>query len=48
LQGIFATGMFWWKVNYDGQAGWVPEASLVTQPQALAVFQMPTFPVVFP
>lgn len=39
--GTFATGMFWWKARYDGEEGWVQEASLVSRFQALAVFEIP-------
>jgi Phosphodiester glycosidase/Bacterial SH3 domain len=48
IRGVFATGMFWWKVLYDGEEGWVPEASLVSYYRALAVFQIPSLPFGLP
>ena len=48
VQGILATGMFWWKVNYDGEEGWVPEASLVSRLQALATFEIPPLLLTLP
>ena len=48
VQGILATGMFWWKVNYDGEEGWVPEASLVSRLQALATFEIPPLLMTLP
>jgi hypothetical protein len=48
VRGVFATGMFWWKVLYDGEEGWVPEASLVSYYRALAVFQIPALPFGIP
>jgi len=47
-QGIFATGMFWWRASYDGEEGWVPERSLVSSLQALSTFQIPALPVTTP
>ncbi len=44
LRGIFANGSFWWKVEVAGELGWIPEQSLVTPLDALAVFEMPTPP----
>jgi hypothetical protein len=39
--GAFATGMFWWKALYDGEEGWIQEASLVSRLRSLAVFEIP-------
>jgi hypothetical protein len=33
--------MYWWKVLYDGEEGWVAESSLVGRPEALAIFEIP-------
>jgi hypothetical protein len=41
VRGIYATGMYWWKVLYDGEEGWVAESSLVGRPEALAIFEIP-------
>lgn len=28
LNGVYATGSYWWKISYDGQEGWIPQAVL--------------------
>lgn len=28
LNGVLAKGSYWWKVNFDGVVGWVPESAL--------------------
>lgn len=48
VQGVRATGMYWWKVIYDGEEGWVPEATLVSRLEALATFEIPPLPVALP
>ena len=44
LQGVFASGSFWWKVEHAGELGWIAEQSLVRPNDALGVFQLPTPP----
>ncbi|HET7011638.1 MAG TPA: phosphodiester glycosidase family protein [Anaerolineales bacterium] len=43
-QGVFATGMFWWKAMFNENEGWVQEASLVSPLHAWAIFEIPAFP----
>jgi hypothetical protein len=31
LEGVLATGSYWWKVAFDGVVGWVPEEALTSQ-----------------
>jgi hypothetical protein len=31
LDGVLATGSYWWKVAFDGVVGWVPEEALTSQ-----------------
>ncbi len=32
LNGVFAKGEYWWKVNFSGVRGWIPETSLTPSP----------------
>ena len=44
VRGVLATGVYWWKALYDGEEGWVPETSLVSRLEAMAIFEIPGLP----
>jgi hypothetical protein len=41
LQGAFAQGSFWWKVQSGQELAWIPEQALVTPHEALSLFRLP-------
>jgi len=42
---VWADGLWWWKVNFSGTEGWMPEAFLVKVGTSVPVPTVPTTPV---